>query len=444
MSRTPGKDSGDGKQERLGRVCRVAYTLDNDQPVRCTIIGDEPFFYMDYEDDDEAFMDILDGVTFDAIDDLDEIERQIAACESYLPSVGRTPELTVQEFLSDADFVTLPKSRRTTDPESIALEIRKILENSRLAKAFLDFADDARVSIKISDQVNISLYDRDKGEIQVHPSLPLSDQVLLVAKELRRVWHHKNGILLHPLTFQPDQAVLINRVFCADATVTMIRIAWELQLAGHRDTWERIETSPMEDLGSVFAREAHFDFRTLNNGQACCMAFESWFLSERCRNQDKWLIQQMLADYQGYVFGNGEETSRLAASELLSRLGAMPFGKNYLSGSVQMVLEDPLFGEVRDRSNANFLWFIKFEKSFRETEQELQDGENTSDQVLSLDLFPDADRKNYENRTDGSNVIPLPSGGRASAKQDTDSSKKAPKGSNPATIVYFQPWTGEG
>lgn len=29
---------------------RVSYTINNTQPVRCTIIGDEPLFYLTYEE----------------------------------------------------------------------------------------------------------------------------------------------------------------------------------------------------------------------------------------------------------------------------------------------------------------------------------------------------------------------------------------------------------
>ena len=46
-------------------------------------------------------------------------------------------------------------------------------------------------------------------------------------------------------------------------------------------------------------------------------------------------------------------------------------------------MDDPIFADGRDRSNANFLWFVKFERSFRETEQELQSPEtSTSEAVL--------------------------------------------------------------
>jgi hypothetical protein len=151
----------------------------------------------------------------------------------------------------------------------------------------------------------------------------------------------------------------------------MVRIAWELQLAGEKEPWERIENSSMGDLARAFARESYLDFRTLNNGAASAAVFETWFLSDRCRGEDRKLIQQMLSDYRGYVF-DGAQPSQTVTAELIGALGSMPFGKNYLAPYVQTIIGDAVFTEVRDRANANFLWFIKFERSFRETEQELQ------------------------------------------------------------------------
>ena len=73
-----------------------------------------------------------------------------------------------------------------------------------------------------------------------------------------------NGTLIDPLTFHPDQAILVNRAQIADLTAGMVRVAWELQLAGEKDMWTRLENSPLQDLARAFAREAYIDFRTIN------------------------------------------------------------------------------------------------------------------------------------------------------------------------------------
>jgi hypothetical protein len=227
------------------------------------------------------------------------------------------------------------------------------------------------MKLRYSDQIACAHYDRNEGHIYINSSLPIEDQILLAARELRRAWQHRCGALLHPLTFHPDQAILVNRAQIADLQVMMVRIAWDLQLAGEKGPWERIESSSMQDLAHAFARDAFLDFRTLNNGVAASAVFEAWFLSERCRQEDRKLIQAMLADYRGYVFDSGKSAQTVTA-ELIHALGSMPYGKNYLAPYVRTIMEDAVFTEVRDRSNANFLWFIKFERTFRETEQELQ------------------------------------------------------------------------
>ncbi|MEE3322691.1 MAG: hypothetical protein VX196_02020, partial [Pseudomonadota bacterium] len=70
------------------------------------------------------------------------------------------------------------------------------------------------------------------------------------------------------------------------------------------------------------------------------------------------------------------------AFDLVSKLGEYGFGKNYLQPYANVILNDPVFTEVRDRSNANFLWFIKFERSFKEAEQELQSSAPTKNSGL--------------------------------------------------------------
>lgn len=49
--------------------CRFSYTLNNDQPVRCSIIGNTPLFFMDC---DEAFDE-----DFDEFFSLEEIEKNL-------------------------------------------------------------------------------------------------------------------------------------------------------------------------------------------------------------------------------------------------------------------------------------------------------------------------------------------------------------------------------
>ncbi len=359
-----------GQNQNAQPACKVAYTINNAQPVISTIIGDQPLFYMDY---DYSYEDEED-MSFDAADlgilesEIRSLKSEIETIEKLSESFARDSEEKVFDFLTDAKFIT-QESQETA--EKTIEDLSDILRESRLATAYMACAEEYSVSLKYSSQVETAQYDRDAGLILINPNLDLVDQQLLATQELRRHWQHRQGALIHPLMFHPDNAVLVNRAQVADLVVSMIRVAWELQLSGNKDAWERIENSSMADLGRAFAREAFLDFRTINNGQAAAAVFEAWFLTERCRAQDKILINQMLADYKGYVF-DLEEAEQNITPTLIAALGEMPFGKNYLAEHAVTIMDDAIFTDVRDRSNANFLWFIKFERSFRESEQELQ------------------------------------------------------------------------
>lgn len=362
-----------GQRGHNARVCRVAYTLNHAQPVLCTIIDDTPLFYFDDEPyDEEILIDQFESTVLER--EIQLLKQEIATYDRYALYAGEDREALLSEFSENADSLCNPEYVQAD--KDIKL-IRDIIEKSRLAGALLELAEQNKVEIRYSRQIEQSFYDRRSGTILLNPEMDEQDQVLILSRELRRHWQHRQGALINPLLFHPDNAILVNRLQEADLTSAMVRIAWELQLSGNRAIWDRIEDSPMSDLARAYAREANEDFRTINNGTASAAVFEAWFLSERCRQQDKKLVQSMLADYNGYVF-NDIQSSRSLTAELISALGSMPYGKNYLAIHANIIMNDPIFTEVRDRSNANFLWFIKFERSFKETEHELQNGPDLS------------------------------------------------------------------
>lgn len=375
-----------GKNAHAHRVCKVAYTLNNEQPVLCTHIGDQPLFYLENEEDvlDDEGADGFFSQGSAAIDrellalrgEIEMLERQTLQFTKRLKRHDEFSENTLLESVGMSD-----------DMKRLRMEqICEVLEKSRTGAAYLARAAEHKISIKISEQVEKSFYDRRGGSILINNALSLEDQVLLLVRELRQHWQHREGALINPLTFQPEHAILVHRAQNADLIVSVIRTAWELQLAGEQSYWGRVENSSFADLGRAYAREAYMDFRTINNGVANAAVLEAWFLSERCRQYDRKIIQAMLADYRGYVFEN-VEASRSVTTELIAALGSMPFGKNYLAIHAGTIMTDPIFTDVRDRSNANFLWFIKFERTFKETEQELQKGGDLSTHDIRHEVF---------------------------------------------------------
>jgi hypothetical protein len=435
-----------GKNADAHRVCKVAYTLNNEQPVLCTLIGDQPLFYMEYEDDllDEEDDDFFTLSSDPLNRELHALKQEIDFLERQTHQHAYTMQ-RYEEFSENTILETCALSESLQDTK--IAQLRKIISKSRTGAAYLARADEHSIKIMISDETEIAFYDRRSGRIILNANGSLEDQVLVLARELRRHWQHREGVLINPLTFLPEHAILVNRAQSADLIVSVIRVAWELQLAGEHQFWARIENSPFADLGRAYAREAFMDFRTINNGVANAAVLEAWFLSERCRHYDKKIIQAMLADYKGYVFEN-TEASRSVTAELLAGLGSMPFGKNYLAVHANTIMTDPIFTDVRDRSNANFLWFIKFERSFKETEQELQKGGDLSTHDIRHGVFSPKSQSPVHDPKQTAEVIQLfrhtsveelPTGRKSIAK--SRKSKSSKRGDRGAQIIDLRAWS---
>jgi len=423
-------------------ACRVAYTVNNTQPVLCTIIGDEPLFFMNYEED------FAEDTMLDDAFDFNLIEEGIATLQEKITGMGNMTDdfnsqtgSTIEAFLENADFITRPSDNSENDIEDLKIALRQ----SRLCTSYMDLATQHKTALRYSHEIENAIYDRSSNSIFINPNRTHGEQLLLAARELRHVWQHRNGALLHPLIFHPDQAILVNRAQAADLSVSMVRIAWELQLAGDNEAWEHLESSSMADLAATFARESALDFRTINNGMAASAVFESWFLSERCRQEDRRLIQQMLADYHGYVFEQ-EQPSKNVSAELICALGSMPFGKNYLAPFIGTITSDAIFTEVRDRSNANFLWFIKFERSFREAEQELQGDQSVRHRDITHGDTHIKNNGRIGDHEETADIIALPRSGTAppTGAHSGEQRRTASAGNSSANIITFLPRGGEG
>ena len=196
---------------------KVAYTINNQQPVRSSFIGTEPLFFMDT---DEIFDEdgLFDDDTFEFLaDDLELLKQKI---DSY-DAVSREFEADAVDveslFSEDASFMTSELPNETTLEQLI-----EVIKKSRFADTLIDFAQQYNVSVEYSRQVKVSEYDRDAGKVFLHPSLDFGYQILMLSSELRRVWQHKQGAAIDPLAFYPDHGILINRLQQADVNAFMI------------------------------------------------------------------------------------------------------------------------------------------------------------------------------------------------------------------------------
>lgn len=413
-------------------ACRVAYMLDNEQPVLCTLIGDQPLFYADEVEvdfDEDAMMEESDSDLLFRLTQNDLQER------------ARKFNDQKQQFIDshkgdiEEKFAENTKSLGCVSEKLTAKSITDVIEKSRFGRETLKFVSAKGAEIIITNEIDGVSYDRNEGKIFVNAQLGLGVAVLGLAGELRRVWQHKQGALVNPLVFQPDDAIIINRAQAADMCVAQIRMAWELHLEGFDDAWEAVSASGLGDIAHIYVKDSRRDFRNLNNGYASQTAFEKWFLSDRCKLEDKKIIQAMLADHAGLIFDN-EEASQMIGVDVISRLGEMPFGKNYLSNFATSIISDPLYTEVRDRSSANFLWFIKFESAFRDKEKDLKavDNSDIKDRSIRTTLFEDLEEDGYYEEEGYGEVITFP-GKRALCAKSRKVS--AGRGAKSATIINF-------
>ncbi len=255
-----------------------------------------------------------------------------------------------------------------SDGDNILAELKELLTKSRTGEAFLEDIRNKDISIAFDNQIAISqFYAKDKL-ITLNPNQPKMVIMVHLIRELRRSWQHIRGVLFNPLEYKPDEAVLLNRAQQADITMISIRIAWELKLVGENELWEHLLFSSNADIARCFEMQAKSDFRSLNNGSAARRAYDMWFAEERVRFYDKQIIHQMLLD--DYAVEKSEDSKELDG-QLLYGFANMPHGKNYMALSGYKAPTDREYSVVEDRSNANFLWFIKFERSFQAREREM-------------------------------------------------------------------------
>ena len=127
----------------------------------------------------------------------------------------------------------------------------------------------------------------------------------------------------------------------------------------------------------------------------------------------------MLADHKNYHY-QPSDNGELLAIKIIAAIGAQPIGKNYLRDYAHFIVNDGLFTEVRDRSTANFLWFIKFEHRFQETERHLESSElinmTAASAYRNKQIFEDNQEEHVVKA--GSNVVALFANGYTSNAWD--------------------------
>lgn len=351
---------------------------------------------------EDAFTDAIDGDHMAAAETEAQTRRPdrraMGATSRRLRKTGGAPlaNRASIDWRSDNERVCqarAPGHRIEKDGVYSLSQLTATLLFSRTAAALYAELEKDGISIVYDVQTPLSQYyprDTKAGArhlITLNPNHPKGDLLNLMARELRRAWQHAKGALVNPLSFEPDEAILVNRAQQADVLMMSIKMAWELKLAGENEAWDYLVGSPMADVSRMFEGKASTDFRTLNNGEAARATYDQFFEGTRTKMYDKRIIHQMLLDETGYI--KSREKRPQIGMDLFQRLGQLPNGRNYLSSGAQKRLPtDPAYASVEDRANANFLWFIKFERSFQEKElQMIEESVKLSAEVVDLASF---------------------------------------------------------
>lgn len=350
----------------------------------CNIIDDQPLFYIDdsaeedfiLEEELEHNMGLLPA-------DTKFLEKMRAKLASYDKSAKSLSDYT--SILPETQFDDAFKS-----PVKTPLSLKSILDfgqQSAIFKSYLDFTIKHGIAIELNNTIQTSSYNRTNKLIYLNPLLDMVTATGALIKSMRTAWNHKQGILINPLSFQPEEAILINRLFEADLDVTKISYLWDLKLSGNSDVWTMAMNGSDYDLCSAYAMEAMTDFRSIKSGLAARATFEKWFITSRCKSYDRDIIQTMMGGHTDIDIDN-QDASRVIAMDVISGLGRRPDAQNYLAPIMMQIMNDAIYGEVRDRSNANFLWFVTFERRMSEMEQELQEdakqSQESENNVVSL------------------------------------------------------------
>lgn len=196
---------------------------------------------------------------------------------------------------------------------------------------------------------------------------------------LREAYHQQNNHYIPILSLEAPDAVLYNRCINADKLCILFRVAWELKLSSHNDLYNLLKYSYDENIKHIFKdyeREVQKDFRQLKNGNGFAFILENIFLHDGINEWDTNLIHEMLAS-------NSYFTTKLIdlSRTTLIKLGKIPQEINYIEPHVYTIMSDPIFTEIRGRSNSNFLWFIRFEQNWLKIENEMKEQKPINEKV---------------------------------------------------------------
>lgn len=178
---------------------------------------------------------------------------------------------------------------------------------------------------------------------------------------LRRIW--QQGRDLTPDTMlKPEDFMRYCRAFEADVSAATHLMAWELRAAGPCFFWRYLLAGADGDVATAFARTAGAHPRHQFDGTALRAAFLQWFqVAERVDASDHMALEMMDMALLSATQGGGAIGRKALDVSLLTFLGAMPQGGNYLTG---MRFRGPQMRRAADPFNRTHLRHIQHDLSY--------------------------------------------------------------------------------
>lgn len=273
---------------------------------------------------------------------------------------GTPTDLVHQDWVSPAHLAT--SLSLTSDARGPALNLETLLAVAFKSAFMRAMFEECEPDIYLSSQVEHCELRVDTNTILFNKFLPFEKALAHFIKKLRILYRGYPSADL-----DCDGQIVANRIDLADQWGCMLRFGWELKLLGEPALWNAIDWRKKEGLAGAL-RE---NFRVINSGEMNFGSLWDWVEVDAVVNRaDKAVIQRCLADYDLSI---GKRSVAISDIQRLTKLPDLKYSRSQYIQQPHIILKDPLFTDVRDRSNANFLWFIKFELSFKEAEKELSD-----------------------------------------------------------------------
>jgi len=193
------------------------------------------------------------------------------------------------------------------------------------------------------------------NKIHINPRYSLTDCLKLTITKLRK-YQLQSRYDMHSLFV--NQMIVYYRALEADSAVYLCRVLWETKLSNiDRDLYDTVrDLNPsLRPCFKTYEQLASSKWSTVYTGEAFFEAFVSWFVNYPLKHVDTSVVRMMLSDYN--KINHSDNCTLLFMNKVFTINNKTYLSPEFISST------DPLFVEVRDKANANFMWFIKFERS---------------------------------------------------------------------------------